>query len=325
MTAAMTACSSICSPGFATTTAVTGVEVPEVAGVEPAVPEGLVGRLLVLEACRRGLGPAVDDLTGLVLGQQRAVVGHDRDVHVRRRGAGSAVVGELVLGPEDRRRGALLGLPEEQVEAAAEDLEALAERRSRHRRHRVEGAPEGGKVGRRAVGVVEEHAIHDRDPEDLGDPLGLDQMEEAGRVEAGLDVQWQLSWAVWNIGIIATNRSSASNRPSSSAIISDSTWIAVWLPTTPFGEGHGAARAEVGESCPVVDQHLRLGVGAGREDVGEGCDGEARRTPEKGAGRRRVPTTVISAMEVTVVVAGTIRSARASLTTSPRAPECSRT
>ena len=48
------------------------------------------------------------------------------------------------------------------------------------------------------------------------------------------DVQWQFSCAVWNIGIIATNLSSPRNWPSR-AIVIDSRYTAVWLPTTPLG------------------------------------------------------------------------------------------
>ncbi len=47
-------------------------------------------------------------------------------------------------------------------------------------------------------------------------------------------VQNALICAVWNIGIIAMNRSSAFQTLSSAADI-DSRWIARWVPTTPLG------------------------------------------------------------------------------------------
>lgn len=48
-------------------------------------------------------------------------------------------------------------------------------------------------------------------------------------------MQKAFSCAVWNIGIIATNRSSG-RQPESSAADIDSRWIARCVPTTPFGE-----------------------------------------------------------------------------------------
>ena len=47
-------------------------------------------------------------------------------------------------------------------------------------------------------------------------------------------VQNALSCAVWNIGIMAMNRSSAF-QPESRAADIDSRWIARWVPTTPLG------------------------------------------------------------------------------------------
>ena len=114
-------------------------QIAGVAGVEPAVRERLGRRLRVPQVLVQRLRAAVDDLALLAARQQRATRIHDPDLDVDHLGAHGTRMRELVLGPEQRRHRAHLGLPEREVELALEHVQAFAQQTVGHRRHRVRG------------------------------------------------------------------------------------------------------------------------------------------------------------------------------------------
>ena len=94
-----------------------------------------------------------------------------------------------MLGAEQRGDRRHLGLAEQQREVAPEAVEAGLDQRLGHRRHRVHRAAQARQVPIAERRVLQRGPVHHRQPEDLGDPLALDRVQEALRVEAAVDVQ----------------------------------------------------------------------------------------------------------------------------------------
>jgi hypothetical protein len=251
-----------------------GVEAPDVTGMEPAVGERRVGGLRVVEVAGEGVWSPVDDLTLLARRQQGPLLVHDRGLHVDHRRADRPGVAELVLRPEQGGGGAHLGLPEQQVEVTAEALDAAAQLRLRHGRHRVEGAPQAGQVGLVQVGVLQQLPVHHRQPEDLGDPLGLDQRQQPGGVKAALDEHGRADQH--RGGAVAVELRGVEHRHHRHEPVG---FVEAGLhrhrqrlqvdggvaADDPLGEGGGAAGVEVAERVPVIDEALGFGVVVGGE------------------------------------------------------------
>ena len=244
--------------------------------------ERRAGGVGVVQVAGEGVRAPVDDLALLALRQQGPVFVHDRGLHVDHGRADGPGVAELVLRPEQGGGGAHLGLPEQQVEVAAEPLDAAAQLRLRHGRHRVEGAAQAGQVPAVDVRMVEQLPVHHRQPEDLGDPLRLDEPEQPRGVEAALDEQGRADHDRGSavtvqlrgvkhrhhrreaVGFVEPGLHRHRQRLQvDGGVVADD----------PLGEGSGTAGVQVAERVPVIDEAPGLGVVA----VGEVREGDRSR------------------------------------------------
>ncbi len=163
------------------------VEITDVAGVEPSEAERLVGGCVIVQVAGHCLRAAVDDLADLAGPQERPILAHDRRLHVRQLAADGAGVHKLVLRREQRRQRRHLSLAEAEREVALERVDRLAQVLVGHRRHRVADRVEAREVMLSEPGQLHQRADHDRQAEEVRDPLALDDVQHGRRIEPALE------------------------------------------------------------------------------------------------------------------------------------------
>ena len=96
-------------------------------------------------------------------------------------------MGELIGGAEICGQRIKLGLAEHQGELTPEFFHPALQFMRRHRGHGVDRQTQARHVTRHRIEGVEHGAIHHRQGEGHGEPLPLDQRDQAIGVEASLD------------------------------------------------------------------------------------------------------------------------------------------
>ena len=161
------------------------VHAPDVAGMQPAVAEGLGRRLGAVPVIGHELGAATDDLAALAHRHRLVVFVENRHVHGRVGAPARAhpvVILRLEAGDDHGRFGLAVGLSEDRTEAGQSALQQAR----RDRRCAVADALEAEVCGldRR---VLQDHRKHGGHEEGVGRALARSQIDKLGGAEVRHD------------------------------------------------------------------------------------------------------------------------------------------